>query len=268
MTKSLNNQSSNTKQLQQLLDNTESSVLASCYSVDALTSTIGGFHYCTTPGAGKIFFTISHSGIPEVPSGSESLSSPPHSVRISPRTENSWPSNNLSEFRGEAAYTIPEECERLFCDKLSAIFTGEMKLARQVSSGMDAYQIRSSQIELEQIRIQTWVEVWNYTGDAIYRGFLTDANNERTLFLFFGDDALGHNLKAGLIALFELASTPVFDCSQIVACIPRSREVAESDIVRNLSWCGFNLTTLKPWATKHRVEQCLSTMWLFLCAEV
>jgi hypothetical protein len=71
-----------------------------------------------------------------------------------------------------------------------------------------------------------------------------------------------------LIALFELASMPMFECSQIVACIPRSQEVTDSEIVRNLGWCGFNLTTLKPWISEQCVEHCLSTKWLFLCAEV
>jgi hypothetical protein len=71
-----------------------------------------------------------------------------------------------------------------------------------------------------------------------------------------------------LIALFELASMPMFECSQIVACIPRSQEVTDSEIVRNLGWCGFNLTTLKPWIPEQCVEHCLSTKWFFLCAEV
>lgn len=72
-----------------------------------------------------------------------------------------------------------------------------------------------------------------------------------------------------LIALFELASNCMFECSQIVACIPRSQEVTDSEIVRNLGWCGFNLTTLKPWwISEQCFEHCLSTKWLFLCAEV
>lgn len=46
-------------------------------------------------------------------------------------------------------------------------------------------------------RIQRWIEVWDYTGDAIYRGFVTDTNGERALFVFFEDSALGHGLKSG-----------------------------------------------------------------------
>ncbi|GFF95424.1 uncharacterized RING finger protein P8B7.15c [Aspergillus lentulus] len=210
-----------------------------------------------------------HSGIPEVTSGSKTpSSSPPRLLPVPSPVGSSWPGSQLPEYKGEATYTIPEECERLFCDKLRAIFIGEMKFAQQESPGMDAYQSRPNWAGRGKRPIRNWVEVWDYVGDAIYRGFLTDMNDERTLFLFFRDSVLGHNFKAGLIALFELASMPMFECSQIVACIPRSQEVADSEIVRNLGWCGFNLTTLKPWISEQCVEHCLSTKWLFLCAEV
>ncbi|GIJ98955.1 hypothetical protein Aspvir_001077 [Aspergillus viridinutans] len=278
MAKSINNQSSNSNQLQRSFGITsQPSVLASCYSVDALTSMVSGFHYCTTTGAGKICPLLKsnilhhdeHSGIPEVPSGSKTpSSSPPRSLPVPSPLGSSWPGNQLPEYKGEATYTIPEECERLFCDKLRAIFIGEMKFAQQESPGMDACQSRPNWTSREKRPIRNWVEVWDYVGDAIYRGFLTDMDDERTLFLFFKDSVLGHNLKAGLIALFELANMPMFECSQIVACIPRSQEVTDSEIVRNLGWCGFNLTTLKSWIPEQCVELCLSTKWLFLCAEV
>ncbi|KMK57975.1 hypothetical protein Y699_03395 [Aspergillus fumigatus Z5] len=236
MAKSINNQSSSSNQLQRSFGVTsQPSVLASCYSVDALTSMVSGFHYCTTTGTGS-----------KTPS-----SSPPHWLPVPSPVGSSWPGNQLPEYKGEATYTIPEECERLFCDKLRAIFIGEMKFAQQESPGMDAYQSRPNWTGSERMPIRNWVEVWDYVGDAIYRGFLTDVNDERTLFLFFKDSVLGHNLKAGLIALFELAGMPMFDCTQIVACIPRSQEVTDSEIVRNLGWCGFNLTTLKPWVSEH-----------------
>ncbi|XHG06388.1 hypothetical protein AWENTII_009586 [Aspergillus wentii] len=115
-------------------------------------------------------------------------------------------------------------------------------------------------------------------------------SGERTLFVFFAEDTLGHSLKTGyaasstpllflvhrlipptncrLIALFELASISNFDCSQIVACIRRSQDTAELEAVRNLGWCGFSLTTLKPWITDNDDEFSLSEKWLFLSAEV
>ncbi|RHZ49893.1 uncharacterized protein CDV56_103800 [Aspergillus thermomutatus] len=161
-----------------------------------------------------------HSGIPEVPSGSKSpSSSPPRSLPVPSPMGSSWPGNQLPEYKGEATYTIPEECERLFCDKLSAIFIGEMKFAQQESPGMDAYQSRPNWTGREKRSIRNWVEVWDYVGDAIYRGFLTDMNDERTLFLFFKNSVLGHNLKAGSSLAYwhfgGLAAGIVYDLSVI-----------------------------------------------------
>lgn len=172
-------------------------------------------------------------------------------------------------------HTIPEECERLFCDKLSATFLGEGIDVGQESLGMGAFrniqQGHDSGLASghEHDRgIQKWVEVWDYTGDAIYRGFVVDMNGERTLFVFFEDGAIGHGLKSGLIALFELAGTDAFDCSQIVACVKRSQHTNEMELVRSLGWCGFSLTTLEPWSTPNDSGPFLSPKWLFLAAEV
>lgn len=54
MAKFLNNNSSNCNQLQQFINRKtpQSSVLASCYSVNESTSAVKGFHYCTTTGTG------------------------------------------------------------------------------------------------------------------------------------------------------------------------------------------------------------------------
>ncbi|EAU34683.1 hypothetical protein ATEG_05614 [Aspergillus terreus NIH2624] len=169
------------------------------------------------------------------------------------------------EQKGEATYTIPEECERLFCDSLSAIFLGERSDAGRESLGIDAGQIARNCVPHGRARVEKWFEVLDYTSDSIYRGFVTDISGDRTLFVFFGDDTLGHGLKTGLIALFELAAIPNFDCARIVACVPRFQDASETEIVRNLGWCGFNLTTLQPWSTR---ASPLSTKWLFLDAEV
>ncbi|KAL4889729.1 ornithine decarboxylase antizyme-domain-containing protein [Aspergillus ambiguus] len=174
----------------------------------------------------------------------------------------------LPENRGEATYTIPEECERLFCDSLSAIFLGERRIARQESLGMDAGQMARNRLTPNRALIERWFEVLDYTSDSVYRGFVTDINGDRTLFVFFGEGTLGQGLKTGLIALFELAAISTFDCSRIVACVPRSQNVAEPEIIRNLGWCGFNLTTLQPWNTEASCASPLSTKWLFLDAEV
>lgn len=57
--------------------------------------------------------------------------------------------------------------------------------------------IQPNQIGSGHYRIRRWVEVWDYAGDAIYRGFVADINGEQTLFVFFEDGALGHGLKSG-----------------------------------------------------------------------
>ncbi|KAJ5234470.1 uncharacterized protein N7469_003638 [Penicillium citrinum] len=209
-----------------------------------------------------------HSGVPEVPSGSKSSIKSPLPER-SAAAEHRWSGNHRSEYKGEAMHTIPEECERLFCDTLSATFLGEGTGAEQESLGTGAFQsIQPNHFGLGYDRIQKWVEVWDYTGDAIYRGFVTDMNGERTLFVFFEDGALDHGLKSGLIALFELAGVDAFDCSQIVACVKRSQHTNEMELVRSLGWCGFSLTTLEPWSMAGDSGPFLSSKWLFLAAEV
>lgn len=220
--------------------------------------------------------------------------------------ERTWPGNNWPEYKGEATHNIPEECERLFCDRLSATFLGERSFVGQESLGMDAIQdIQSNQIGHQHDRIQRWIEVWDYSSDAIYRGFVAEHNKERTLFVFFEDRALEHGLKSGyvrplsflgqvkafpfcletvlhvvldspadlrtplsLIALFELADIATFGCSQIVACVSRSQRTDEMELVRSLGWCGFSLTTLAPWVSHSDQGPCLSNKWLFLVAEV
>jgi hypothetical protein len=115
-------------------------------------------------------------------------------------------------------------------------------------------------------------------------------NGERTLFVFFENRALDQGLKSGyvlgirvapasemwdhpltldrLIALFELADITTFGCSQIVACVGRSEGTDATELVRSLGWCGFSLTTLKPWMSSDNQGTSVSEKWLFLVAEV
>ncbi|KAL4885380.1 ornithine decarboxylase antizyme-domain-containing protein [Aspergillus karnatakaensis] len=210
-----------------------------------------------------------YSGIPEVPSGSKTAqTSPPPDFSVASAVRSGYPVNNLLEHKGEATHTIPGECERLFCDTLSTIFLGERRLLRQQLLGIGASRSQPNEPGYGETQIQRWVEVLDYTSDAIYRGFVTNASGEQTLFVFLTENALGHGLKSGLIALFELASVQAFDCSQIVACVPRSQGGTELELTRNLGWCGFGLTTLHPWATGNRSSMTVSTRWLFLSAEV
>ena len=71
---------------------------------------------------------------------------------------------------------------------------------------MDACQAtwQNHNIGQEQKQIQQWLEVWDYTGDAIYRGFVKDVSSERTLFVFFENGALGNGLKSGYAILGAL----------------------------------------------------------------
>jgi hypothetical protein len=70
------------------------------------------------------------------------------------------------------------------------------------------------------------------------------------------------------MALFELAGTSAFDCSQIVACVDRSISSPELDtVIRNLGWVGFELTTLGDWLPEVSGDV-ISDRWLFMAAEV
>lgn len=210
------------------------------------------------------------SGIPEVPSGHKlPVSSPPLQQIVASGLASGWSGTSWRQQRGEAARTITGECERLFCGTLSALFLGEGNLARQESLGMGALETLGPKYSRHEYpSIRKWIEVWDYAGDAIYRGFVASMDNERTMFVFLGESELGHDLKSGLIALFELASTTNFDCSQIVLCVPRSQDRCELECARNLGWCGFNLTTLEPWIPPGSYRCTTSKRWLFLSAEV
>lgn len=76
---------------------------------------------------------------------------------------------------------------------------GERRLARQELLEVGAYQAnQQDHTGQEHKHIQSWVEVWDYTSDAIYRGFVTETSGgDRTLFVFFEDNAMGHGLKSG-----------------------------------------------------------------------
>lgn len=145
--------------------------------------------------------------MPEVPSGSRASVRPPLHKPSAAGVEDIRPGDDLPECKGEAAYTIPGECERLFCDTLSAVFLGERELAGQESLGMGAYHSnRSEYTNHEYEQILAWIEVWDYTSDTIYRGFVTDMEGERTMFVFFADGVLEHGLKSGYTAHLRLLS--------------------------------------------------------------
>lgn len=71
------------------------------------------------------------------------------------------------------------------------------------------------------------------------------------------------------MALFELAGSAGFDCTQIVACVDRSANPTELDAtIRNLGWVGFDLTTLDDWVSPGGSGKYTSDKWLFMAVDV
>ncbi|KAF2746879.1 hypothetical protein M011DRAFT_403533 [Sporormia fimetaria CBS 119925] len=199
--------------------------------------------------------------------------------------------------RGGAAYTITEECERLFCVTLRAVFLGERNTAGQDSlvTGMQNYdslpgavsdygvqvrrypdrpsQLPSPEMEMGDLHsdygiVQTWIEVWDYVGGNRFRGFVAEQNGERAMFVFFDQVLISGDLKAGLMALLELCDTPDFSCSRLVACLDRNTDpVIMGALTKDLGWIGFQLTTLNEF-TNGEDDEITSERWLFMDMDV
>ncbi|KAL9095390.1 MAG: hypothetical protein Q9165_002261 [Trypethelium subeluteriae] len=133
--------------------------------------------------------------------------------------------------------------------------------------------------------VRAWVEVFDYRGDASFRGFTAeDDHGDKTLFVFFDRSIIGKELKHGcvhipadhlcdwitlmrprLIALLELCEDSNFDCSRLLVAVDRSIAPPESErLNRDLGWVGFRPITLQAWAS----ESVISKEWLFLGVDV
>ncbi|KAI9732848.1 MAG: hypothetical protein M1834_003786 [Cirrosporium novae-zelandiae] len=227
--------------------------LASCYSVNTATTALTGFHYSST-GA---------RGIPSPPA------SPPLAAYAT-KQELFNPNKSPEARRGGATYTITDECERLFCEKLRAVFLGERIQTNQDSLVMDTKYNKGYRKHDLAVRsapfITEFIEVWDYIGGARFRGFTADGPRGRALFVFLDQGAIGSDLKSGLMALIELASSSHFDCTSLVACLDRKSEGNElKDLIRNFKWIGFELATLDRWT---KVKNVTSSKWLFMEMEV
>ena len=128
--------------------------------------------------------------------------------------------------RGGAAYTITEECERLFCETLRSVFLGEGSQHRQDSLvmgmpynsttataaiandyGIDARRYSDSSTESdvpEMVRfdekksaITDYIEMWDYVGGIRFRGFIAEKEDQRAMFVFFDDSVIKGDVKAG-----------------------------------------------------------------------
>lgn len=116
--------------------------------------------------------------------------------------------------------------------------------------------------------VRDYVEIWSYAAGLRFRGFVADKDGSRSLFVFFDKEVIGKDLKKGLMALLELASTPEFDCPKLVACVDREVSDVEQfdDLVRDLGWVGFEPTTLEPWSPG--AVDVTSQRWLMLDMDV
>ncbi|KAI9840470.1 MAG: hypothetical protein M1838_004053 [Thelocarpon superellum] len=171
---------------------------------------------------------------------------------------------------------------------------GEGTTARKGSLGMGAdskmevhltYAASNAYTRREHGVVEQWAEVWDYSGDAHFRGFVAPGTLGRGLFIFFDHTTVAHDLKHGyareigrrarldadedfyrLMALIELASTPSLACERLVICLERSMPAEQlKDLVRVLGWVGLELTTLAAWTSGTEV---LSDQWMFLGMEV
>ncbi|KAI5271355.1 hypothetical protein E4T47_05328 [Aureobasidium subglaciale] len=242
-----------------------SNIQASAYTVDAVDMALKGFHYSTC-GA-----------------GANRASSSPQRPGLKARSRS-----------GGAAYTITEECERLFCETLDTVFLGEGNTVAQDSLVMGArYNNKTSNVRSAPLpspspsadsaidmavpttAVREWVEIWEYAAGLRFRGFVSDKNGISTLFVFFDKSVIGPDLKNGcalltifrsLMCLLELAGNDDLGCSNLVVCLDRSADQEDlKDLTRDLGWVGFELTTLDRWS---KGVACTSDKWIFLDMEV
>jgi hypothetical protein len=165
------------------------------------------------------------SGGGEVPLDQNSPpSSPPLAVYAANNERySSMPMKNTKASREGAAYlTITEECERLFCDTLKAVFLGEGNLALQESLVMDMQNYglngrdyfgstkelgRQTSRHDHQASVTDWLEIWDYVGGATFRGYITEHQGERSMFVFFDSGVLSSDLKPGCVEQYFNAQT-------------------------------------------------------------
>ena len=194
--------------------------------------------------------------------------------------------------RGGAAYHIREECERLFCETMKAVFFGEEGNAAHngsIAMGTDAHSPPDENVGAFNKyyangkagqAMDAWLEVWDYSSGCSFRVFVGGNGETKSLFAFFDSAVIGSDLKQGyvlthpsssisnkrrLMALIELAET-VFAVSQVVICLDRSvQETERKAFMKSLRWVGFELITLDLWANDIDVT---SDKWLFLGMEI
>ncbi|KAM0287187.1 hypothetical protein ACHAQH_000501 [Verticillium albo-atrum] len=131
--------------------------------------------------------------------------------------------------------------------------------------GRDGFMSRAQHYVPAGTTVSAWLEIWDFAGGASFRAFVGDDGQERSLFVFFDGNVVGVDLKKALMALIELADTPL-DCQHLVVCL--DRRIGEPDakgLMKSLQWVGFELTTLDHWAKDLDVT---SKEWLFMGMEL
>lgn len=110
--------------------------------------------------------------------------------------------------------------------------------------------------------VSDWIEMWDYVGGIRFRGFVAEKDDEKAMVIFFDQNVIGGDLKAGLMALLELCGVDYFSCTRLVVCIDRHTPKPALDVLsKDLGWIGFQLTTLREFAEAGDV---LSNKWLFM----
>ena len=104
-----------------------------------------------------------------------------------------------------AAYTIREECERLFCETMKTVFLREKDSVDSGSYDLDAQaqspplssgDVHSNYFDQDQKSMVTeWCELWDYAGGNSFRGFVAGTGDERCLFTFFDPSLVTRDLK-------------------------------------------------------------------------
>lgn len=109
-------------------------------------------------------------------------------------------------------------------------------------------------------KIMHYLEMWDYSGGARFRGFTATIPSSakgaavgKAIIIFFDQPVIGLDLKQGLMALIELASTPQLDCQRLIVCLERDDAIgtaqAEGRLLRDLRWVGFEAATLDEFAS-------------------
>ncbi|KAI0811501.1 ornithine decarboxylase antizyme-domain-containing protein [Xylaria sp. FL0064] len=262
----------------------QANVLASCYLVDSAAS-LKGLHYCTT-GAAGLPSPPSSPPLAAFMSSNELALQPKPKKRSSDNPVTTTTNNYLNRTtttanrRGGATFQIREECERFFCETMTAVFQGERNAASNGSylTGVhgaltppDDYPPTPPSSSLPRsgshssVNVKGWLEFWDYVGGASFRAFVAEKGDEKSLFAFFDSGLVGQDLKQALIALIELADGPL-ECSNVVICLDRHMPADHAkSFMRSLQWVGFELTALDHWADELDV---VSDKWLFLGMEL